>query len=870
MYVQLTPTPRLARNQARLQATHKRAEGLNAWYADPILSLNAWLATLRNEYHLSNQDPRIPIDNQQAQAIWQSVINHEVFIGEPEVAGLALQAWRTVHEHLLPHPSQWSDLSMSRDNRQFQLWVEAYEQVCREQGLIDEWQFANILPELIAQQQIQAPSTIRLLGFEMPIAPIYQSMLAACEAQGTKIIHSTLPAMYESQIPIAECSTPDEELIAAARWARQTLETDTGLSIAIVVPDLTGRVDRVDRILRQVFDPHGFVLRSHETEPWHISLGKTLSNWPLISEALAMLYLNPGKMSQPQATTLLRSPYLTGADGESFARAKCLYHLNQRAPYYLTVSELQWSLEQADAPALVEALSRWQETRHTNTHTQWPSEWAALFDQELRDLGFAQGRTLDSREYQLRQRWQALLEQFSTLDVAFTKPVTRMHALNLISERAGNSVFRELNPGVPLEIMGVEEALGSSFDAIWITSLNSEHWPGPARRDPLIPTTLQKGLPNATSESALALAKVKLRGLLRTAPVITGSFVNDSDDASRHVTPLLDNCRVESAEHTTVHADAEFAPSEPDQQGPQLELKQVSGGTAVLRHQSSCPFRAFAEHRLQARDATPPRPGLNPGQRGTILHDALEHFWSDLYGSGQLAELDREKLNARVDEAVEIALVKLTKDYRHTLSAAGLILERRRAVRLLVSWLALEEQRQAFRVLEHEAKISIELAGFTLRGSIDRIDLLADNSIMIIDYKTGLTNKTDWLPIPRMVDPQLPAYAVSMASPPGVISFATLRPELIRFDGLAKDDPGVPGLKPLEQEGYAYKEKTSWDDLLNAWQVQLQSLAETFATGYAAVDPRDINECKQCHLHSLCRIVERTVQDDLIETATDE
>ena len=103
-----------------------------------------------------------------------------------------------------------------------------------------------------------------------------------------------------------------------------------------------------------------------------------------------------------------------------------------------------------------------------------------------------------------------------------------------------------------------------------------------------------------------------------------------------------------------------------------------------------------------------------------------------------------------------------------------------------------------------------------------------------------------------------------------MISFATLRPELIRFDGLAKDDPGVPGLKPLEQEGYAYKEKTSWDDLLNAWQVQLQSLAETFATGYAAVDPRDINECKQCHLHSLCRIVERTVQDDLIETATDE
>src|SRR5690606_33249085 len=47
------------------------------------------------------------------------------------------------------------------------------------------------------------------------------------------------------------------------------------------------------------------------------------------------------------------------------------------------------------------------------------------------------------------------------------------------------------------------------------------------------------------------------------------------------------------------------------------------GGTAVLKDQAACPFRAFATHRLNAREMEVPQTGLTLRERGNIIHEVM-------------------------------------------------------------------------------------------------------------------------------------------------------------------------------------------------------------------------------------------------------
>lgn len=868
--IRITPTARLARSLARELAADVNASGATAWLSTPVYTLTAWLGQLRDDYLLMADDDRVPISAHQSLVIWQSLIDKEVFIGEPRVANLALRAWRTLHEHELQVPEQWPDVLLSEDSRRFRHWVAAYRAACSDRGLMDEWVFASEIPALLAAEKISAPEAIELVGFELPMTPLQNRIFDALAAAGTELTHRESAACKSDEPAILNFIEPDDELRGAARWARELLEEDPNRSIAIVVPDLSGRVDRVDRLLRQVFDPPGFALEASESEPWHISLGKPLSHWSIVSDALAILSLTDNRLTQPEAKQLLRSPYLSGWPDEAAARNHTLARLTRRAPYDLTLNELQWALQQSGADSLAELLGVWQQARRKGAETAWPSEWTGGFQQELTHLGFGTGRALNSREYQVLNRWHDLLESFNALDLVTHGPIPRHEALQMLMERADSTIFRERNPGVPVEVLGVEEALGSRFDALWITTLDSDTWPGPTQRDPLIPSAVQAVVPRATSEGCLARAQLELTGLLSSAPITRGSFATGSDETALEVTALLQHCPMSQADPPPAQTPADMAPHLEDDRAPALEGSKARGGTGVLRNQSSCPFRAFAERRLNATDLTPPRPGLDAGQRGTVIHKALELFWHDLGGSTDLAALSADDQEQHIRTAVEGALDDFTGRFRLTLTAAGRLLEQRRTERALARWLDVERQREAFTVEAHEHPITLVLAGLTLTGTIDRLDRLADGTVMLIDYKTGQASKGNWFPEKRIADPQLPAYAVSMDPRPGAIAFARIRPEALKFDGLANGDAGTPGVGALADERSRFKAIDSWNDLLTDWQTHLEALARDFTAGKAAVDPRKPDECNRCHLHALCRIRERAPYDSLTEGHDDD
>ncbi|MEM7053778.1 MAG: PD-(D/E)XK nuclease family protein, partial [Pseudomonadota bacterium] len=341
------------------------------------------------------------------------------------------------------------------------------------------------------------------------------------------------------------------------------------------------------------------------------------------------------------------------------------------------------------------------------------------------------------------------------------------------------------------------------------------------------------------------------------------SMLNDS---AQQALELELNIEPPPAEMETL-ADASRAPV--------TEPGSYSGGTGLFQKQSDCPFRAFAEIRLKAKAVSTPRPGLDAGTRGSLVHKALEAFWRDQKDASHLHSIDDEDLQQQIEQSAEQALREQFSRYRLAISRASRALEKQRLIKLLQQWLEVEKQRPAFRVQALEQPVEITLGGIQTNGSIDRIDRLdtgnqADQPTLLIDYKTGASaGSGQWLPEARMRDVQLPAYALSLQAAPSGIAFARLLPANVEFDGIQSASEGngshattdTPGIRIIGRftRKHALGEHESWLELLNDWRSRLEALAEQFLAGQAEVNPRDDQRCRYCHLHAFCRIHERAV-----------
>jgi probable DNA repair protein len=269
----------------------------------------------------------------------------------------------------------------------------------------------------------------------------------------------------------------------------------------------------------------------------------------------------------------------------------------------------------------------------------------------------------------------------------------------------------------------------------------------------------------------------------------------------------------------------------------------------MLQNQAACPFRAFAVHRLGARELEEGRPGLDARERGTLLHRALALLWGELRSQRRLLELTEEQLLASVAVAVDGAIASMAQRRPDAFGAAFTELERVRLRRRLLTLLELERQRAPFEVMAREAPRTLELGGLRLQARVDRIDALDDGRRIVLDYKTGKAAIAEW-ESDRPDSPQLPLYAVSDAGDVAALAFVVLRAEETAFKGLGAEPGLLPGVQPPGQP-------RAWHARLAEWRGVLEKLADEFLAGHAAIAPKRYpHTCELCALGPLCRVKE--------------
>jgi ATP-dependent helicase/nuclease subunit B len=463
----------------------------------------------------------------------------------------------------------------------------------------------------------------------------------------------------------------------------------------------------------------------------------------------------------------------------------------------------------------------------------------------LEAAGFPGERSLDSDEFQAQAKWHEALGELARLD-RISQPLSFKESFQILKKICADTLFQPETPDTPIQVLGLLESAGVEFDHLWVTGLTDEAWPLKSSPNPFLPLAQQRkaGIPEASAETALALDRRITDGWKQAAAEVIFSFYAKEQDREVSASPLIADIPEKKVEVPAFprFRDVIFALRKTevlqDRVAPAVRAKLIRGGTRVLSDQAACPFRAFASHRLSAKDLNEPSEGLDAKQRGNLVHELMKSLWEQLKSS--------EGLKGDVSSAIEQAAAAAVKELE--LEGRLAELERARLARLAREWLEVEKARPAFSVSSLEEKRLLNFAGLDFDARIDRMDKLASGGHAIIDYKTGgnITPKR-WEP-PRPDEPQLALYAVAAKEEVTAVAFAKVRPGEMRFMGYSRDDKAIPRVQKAK----------AWQPLLRAWKEEAESLGGAFARGDASVDPKkDLMTCRYCGLETLCRVYEK-------------
>lgn len=843
----ITPNRRLA-SALRTSLEQKIAATNTTCFVTPsVLPINVWMNELWNSYSRQCYAPLPHLLNSTQEAmLFESIIRespwHEYLLQVAETARLV----RAAHGLL----QQWQvDLSdplfdTADDYAACKYWLNQFKVKCEDEHWLDSASLPAVIIRLIKQGEMTLPKIIYHAGFTS-LSPQLETLLQSAASAGSEVSIYELCAQ-EGMVIRTDAETADDEMMAIARFAQQHHAKEPDASIACVFPGLDKQRERIRQIFTEIIG---------DEQLFNLSAGRPLAEFPVINAAINILSLSSTQLTLEQTCFLLATPFMAGGESEYLRRSQLDQWLRSRNFNVVT-------REVINCPKLNKHLHAFQVLLEGYSDSATYLIWAERFNHLLKAMGWPGERVLNSEEYQVVSEWLALLQELTTLDVT-SHPVGLQTALHALTQLARSKPFQAQTPAARIQILGVLEAAGLSFDYLWVSGLDDNTWPAQPKPNPFIPKKLQRELsmPHASAERELHYCETMLMQFANAAKHVVLSHARQQDETPLQASPLIKHFAY--ADLSTLTGNLPLAFNERIYESHQIETlldnaapvyqstETISGGVEVIRQQAQCPFKAFSECRLGARPLERPLPGLRPKERGTIVHKILEKCWQQLRDRDALLTISDETLIALLTTIIEGALTEHAKAQQHQNSYLNL--EKQRLLKLILNWLAIEKERPPFRVQASEKDTSIQLGALSLNMRIDRIDDLGEGRKLIIDYKTSSNLKiTDWLGS-RMDAPQLPLYAQLDRTNTVGIAYAEVTMNQSKYKGISDDDLEIKGIKPAEKA----TQGMDWRALNADWEASLQALSADFCNGKADVDPKEAdNTCQYCQLQPLCRVHE--------------
>ena len=869
----ITSTARSARALRRLHGEAQRNEGREAWQSPEILDWDSWLNRLWQKRLRSGSETRLLLTTLQEQQVWVRLVKPAIegrrLISVLGVAELAQQAYA-----LLCTYRALDFLNGERvagpDVESFREWARAFKHTCSREGWLSRSELPLVLREGVMTNQVEVPIRLVLTGFDR-MTPAQEYLLDALQkGHQVEVAEATEVSTSEKPLLVKAVDKRDEISICAL-WARQELTSATTHRIAIVVPNVSSVRPQIESVFRQLLAPQAVAIGECDLPlPFEFSLGVPLENVPMARTALLLLRWIHDALPQEQLSWLMLSGFLCENQDELLPiaafdarlRSQFMRQPNQDLDTFLQLLS-SGSKEAAPLDALQHRLRIARRILPQDGALNF-SEWVTVAERILAAAQWPGAHSMQSEDFQVESRWSQLLDSVAAL--AFDgRKVSCAEFLEVLEQQAKQTIFAPESRNAPIQILGPLEAAGLTFDALWFLGADDANWPAAARPHPFLPVSLQRkhGMPHSETAADWKLAQQVTLRLQSSAAKSVFSYPAQNAEGLCRPSTLVSSA---TNEVTAQSFRAQLADDDGGDQPVALlideepaaiapwPIEQDAGGSEVLRRQAACPFQSFATKRLSARPMEATDWGLEPRERGSVVHKILEDLWAELKSYAGLMQARREdRLQAIVEHHVTAALQRYgnaAHTRKQNWSQAYLEAEQDRICSLILEWLDYEAKRSPFTVEAGEVKLAATVENLKLQVRVDRIDCIR-NGRVIIDYKTGVVKADAWEG-ERPDEPQLPLYAGfgRVDELQGVL-LGRVREGETRFIGRVENaDDVIAGDTKLSKPPYR-------EEMLQAWQRVLLDVGRQFLRGEAQVDPKRYPKtCEFCPLPGLCRIAE--------------
>ncbi len=892
----VTLTERSARAIRYRYDEQQKLSGCLAWSSPSIHSWDSWLQMLWQQiaFQRETSEATAPLQPAvltaaQELVLWSSAIaslqSDAAEGGSLREASLAMHAYSLLCSHCPELLAPGRRQGWSGDAGIFSKWLQNFQQRCRQEQCLSASQLPILLAEWLEQNPGFPQHRLLLVGFDR-LLPAQRRLLDAVGNWQLEAIPTDPPTIHYQEYP-----DPETEIAACFRWiAAQAAEQPQGRWIILAprADELRGPLERAQSQWLQSGQQPLMVEFTH---------GVPLASQPMVHAAMQMLRWGSEPVTETELLWLLTTGCFTQSEAEQTQLLRIFERLQSGE-----MARTEWSQESFSRVAENLGAADWCLRLRTAQQLLAPERqtldaWCTCVSDFLAESLWIDATALNSTAYQARRQFQTVLDSCAAVRAVSAAPVTLPQFLRLLQHLLDEKSFSTEVPAPQLQISTPAESAGLTADGIWFLGADSSQWPSTGKPNALLPLAVQMEaqMPHASLALDIAHADATLQRIAGMAGELRFSFSALQQDGGRFpsapVLALAGNLHPIADDDPTADPTAGVPalmpaaaaiPADADAalQLPGDESRVVHGGSSVLTHQSVCPFRAFAAHRLRMDPPQAAEPGISASLRGRLLHAALSGIWGDRSGLRTLEDLQNciqsatpmplEQLVAQhVDRALAGSRDALQSE---TISPTLIALERERMVRLLQLWLHYEADRQAFTVHGCEIQEEVVIAGLRLSIRVDREDRVGDR-LLILDYKTSAHMPKSWLG-DRPDDVQLPLYALHHPAEEleGLV-FANLviAEDKRRFQGLVRN--AAETLLPSIRGSASLVKHPLTQEQLDAWRTTLTSLAQEFLRGEAAVQPKKFPDtCDHCGMQSLCRVPELRLAevDDEPEEVADE
>lgn len=866
----LASNERLARSIRGGFNRRREAEGLTAW---PTPRIFEWKAFAREQWDMHFTEGRMILSSLQEEWLFARIAQNSAVTAATlhgprmRLASMAREA----HELLCSYAPEYLDTERRAawpgDSESFNQWLAEFETICNSERWLSS---ARIPLDMVKRLQDLGQGereSLLLAGFDR-FTPTQTRFF---EAWGR---HEVLP---EGETPATPefYSTQDaaSELAACALWCRERLESNPHARLMVISQDAPERRGEIERSFMRFLSPDSVTASSFE-----FSMGTPLARTPLVQGALLILRgISKKALAENEVDWLIATGLTAGTDYETSCLQKQMKSIRRR-----NIQRPEWSLEAfvnakpggIELPEnwtrrMLSALRRIEEAGGRRSAV----EWAEILPLCMKDAGWPGSHPMTSANFQALDLWNRTIDNCASLGFD-GRPIAWSVFHSAVARELDDALLSPESNATNIVITGPAQSAGLVADGVWFLGAEENSWPFAGRPHPFLPPFLQHeaDMPHSSAQIDADLARTITDRLLHSAPEVRFSYAQLRDKAESSPSHMIvgvagvpgslppelvpDNLQ---KQETIEYVDNSMVP---------YTGNKTDGGSSTLTLQSNCAFHAFATVRLDAKAWESAETGLNPRQRGNLIHNALHSIWGGAAQGGWstsdelhsiLDSQGREGLKSFVKTHVEKATSSMPAALRDRMPVRYLDIEEERLVRLLTEWLMYESGRSRFTVTGTEQKAAVVVAGLSLDLRLDREDALEDGSMLIIDYKSGSAGPDRWL-TNRPEDIQLPLYAAFAVNQsdginPGGLVFGKVKTGEIGIDGKLRDPLSV---LPKAWKTAAIVKYPLTDDQLNDWRRTIEGLAIDFLAGKADVNPRDPDEtCKNCELSTLCRIKER-------------